>query len=306
MLDRRIKFRHVECFATIERLGSLKAACAALNLSQPALSKTLKELEDILGARLMERDRGGVRLTPEGEVFLEFAGLSLAALRRGVDGVAALRAGEGDILRVGALPSVAARLMPPAVALFRRLSPDTRLDLQDGAHGQLTVRLRAGELDIVVGRLGAPAVMQGVSFTQLYQERVVCVTRPGHPLGGATTDPAALIRWPVLYPPDGAAIRPLLDRWCLAQGLPAFPDRIACVSGAFGRNYVAASDALWFISEGVVAQDLAEGRLVALPLDLGLTAGPVGLMTRPGTTETASQRLFARALERAVSELPIS
>jgi LysR family pca operon transcriptional activator len=306
MIDRRIKLRHVECFLAIARLGSLKAACAELNLTQPAVSKTLRELEELLGAALMTRDRGGVRLSPEGAVFREFAGQSLAALRRGLDGVAELREGGGEALRVGSLPSVAARLMPAAVARFRALSPETRLHLRDGAHGALTADLRAGRLDMVIGRMGSAEMMQGLSFTQLYQERVVLVARAGHPLSRAAPDAAALGRWPVLYPPEGAAIRPLVDRWCLAQGLTGFADRIDCVSGAFGRNYLRASEALWFISEGVVAQDRADGQLVALALDLGLTAGPVGLMTRPETAPSRSQQLLVRALREAAEALPIS
>lgn len=306
MIDRRIKLRHVECFLAIARLGSLKAACAELNLTQPAVSKTLKELEDLLGAALMTRDRGGVRLTAEGRVFLEFAGQSLAALRRGLDGVAELRQGGGEALRVGALPSVAARLMPEAVLRFRALSPDTRLHLRDGAHGALTADLREGRLDMVIGRMGAAETMQGVSFMQLHQERVVLVARAGHPLVGTLPAAEALTRWPVLYPPEGAAIRPLVDRWCMAQGLTSFADRIDCVSGAFGRSYLRMTDALWFISEGVVAQDRADGRLIALPLDLGLTAGPVGLMTRPEAAPSRSQQLFARALKDAAEALPIS
>lgn len=306
MIDRRIKLRHVECFLAIARLGSLKAACAELNLTQPAVSKTLKELEDVLGAGLMTRDRGGVRLTAEGAVFLEFAGQSLAALRRGLDGVAELREGGGEALRVGTLPSVAARLMPDAVARFRALSPDTRLHLRDGAHGALTADLREGRLDMVIGRMGNAGTMQGLSFMQLYQERVVLAARTGHPLADTTPPAEALTRWPVLYPPEGAAIRPLVDRWCMAQGLTSFADRIDCVSGAFGRTYLRVTDALWFISEGVVAQDRADGRLVALPLDLGLTAGPVGLMTRPEAVASRSQQLFVRALRGAAEALPIS
>lgn len=306
MIDRRIKLRHVECFLAIARLGSLKAACADLNLTQPAVSKTLKELEEVLGAALMTRDRGGVNMTAEGSVFLEFAGQSLAALRRGLDGVAELRQGGGEALRVGTLPSVAARLMPQAVARFRALSPDTRLHLRDGAHGALTADLRDGRLDMVIGRMGAAEMMQGLSFMQLYQERVVLVVRAGHPLAGSAPDMDILSRWPVLYPPEGAAIRPLVDRWCLARGLTSFADRIDCVSGAFGRNYLRVTDALWFISEGVVAQDRTDGRLAALPLDLGLTAGPVGLMTRPDTAPSRSQQLLIRALKEAAGDLPIS
>lgn len=303
--DRRIKLRHLEAFTAIARLGSLKAACAALNLTQPALSRTLKELETVLGVTLMTRDRGGVQLTPEGTVLLDHAVRGLAALRRGLDGVAQLREGAAEPLRVGALPSVSARLMPQAVARFRRLSPATPLTVEDGAHGALTAALRAGRLDLVIGRMGAPDSMAGLSFTQLYQERCICVARPGHPiLDAPRLDPARLTAWPVLYPPPGSAIRPLVERWCLAQGIADFPEKIEAISGAFGRNYLRNSEALWFISEGVVARDIDDGQLVALPLDMTLTAGPVGLMTLSQATATRSQQLFAQAAHYTASSLP--
>ncbi|SNR24471.1 pca operon transcription factor PcaQ [Puniceibacterium sediminis] len=304
MIDRRIKFRHIECFAAIHRQGSLKRACAVLNLTQPALSKTLKELEEILGVTLMSRDRGGVRLTPEGRVFLEFAEMSLAALRRGVDGVTSLRESGGAVLRVGALPSVAARLLPQAVARFRAQAPDVVLDLQDGAHGHLTEQLRSGSVDLVIGRLGAPETMTGLSFTQLYLERVVFVVRPGHPLlERGALDLTAIADWPVIHPPADAAIRPLVDRTLIAQGVPPLRDRIETVSGAFGRNYVRQSDAIWIISEGVVAQDMTDGRLSALPLDTGLTAGPVGLMIRPDDPPSPARQIFVTALEQAAATI---
>lgn len=307
MLDRRIKFRHIECVTAIARLGSLKAACTELHLTQPALSKTLKELEDILGARLMMRDRGGVTLTPEGKVFLEFAGQSLAALRRAVDGVSSLQKGGRETLRIGTLPSVAARLLPEAVVLFRTLAPNTHLSLKEGPHSALTRDLRTGGLDMVIGRMGAPGQMQGISFTQLYQERVVCVAAPDHPLAGQPSlAPQVLTDWPILYPPEGAAIRSLLDRWSMAQGLHEFRDTIECVSGAFGRNFIRQSQALWFISEGVVAKDLAERRLVALDLDLALTDGPVGLMTRPGDALSNSAQILTHALIEVAKAQSIS
>ena len=69
MIDRRIKFRHIQCFVEIEQERSLKLAADKLNLTQPAISKTLKELEDIIGASLMTRNRAGIVLTKQGKVY---------------------------------------------------------------------------------------------------------------------------------------------------------------------------------------------------------------------------------------------
>ncbi len=159
-MDRRIKFRHLEAFSAIARAGSLKQAAEQLHLTQPAMSKTLKELEGILGVSLMERGRAGIALTEQGGIFLQFAEQSTAALRHGLRSV---RAGgpAGSRLRIGGLPSVASTLLPAAVLAFVRDNPDTALELHEGTHEDMTGRLRSGRLDLVVGRLGRPQTMRG-------------------------------------------------------------------------------------------------------------------------------------------------
>ncbi len=299
----RIKMRHLRGFVEITRQGSLKDAAQALNLAAPTLSKTLTELEQILGLTLLHRDRGGVSLTPEGEVFLDHAQMSLAALSRGVSGVLAMRAGASVPLRVGALPSVAGRLLPQAVAQFTRHLPEARLHVHDGPHAVLTQQLRSGALDMVIGRMGAAETMQGLAFQHLYRETVLAVVRPGHPLLAEPSPEDRLEDWPILYPPADAAIRPLVDNFMLARGLSAARHGVETVSGAFGRSYLRQSDAVWLISGGVVAQDLRDGALAALPLDTGLTAGPVGLMTRAESPPTPAEALFRRFLLTAVEGL---
>ena len=82
--------------------------------------------------------------------------------------------------------------------------------ISDGPHSFLMDRLRRGELDLVIGRLGATDTMKGISFTQLYNEHVVIVVRPGHPLC-EQPDVTRLAEWPVLFPSEASAIRPLVE-----------------------------------------------------------------------------------------------
>ncbi|MDN3721400.1 pca operon transcription factor PcaQ [Roseibium salinum] len=290
MIDRRIKFRHIQCFIEIAQERSLKLAADKLSLTQPAISKTLKELEEIIGATLMTRNRAGIALTKQGKVFLHFAQISLASLQQGLDGVEK----EGDArarLKVGALPSVAASFMPSVVREFSEMAPNVMLQIMDGPIGYLIERLKLGELDLVIGRLGHPAAMEGVSFTQLYSERVDLVVRKGHPLV-KTPDLKKIVDWPVIYPPEGSAIRPLVERYMMANGVGEIPNRIETVSGAFGRVYTRRSDAVWIISSGVVQNEVADGHLVRLPFDSDITKGPVGLMTRPDTPPSAEEQVF--------------
>jgi len=302
MIDRRIKFRHVQCFVEIARQRSLKRAADRLFLTQPAISKTLKELEEILGAQLLTRSRAGVSLTREGEVFLHFAEMSVGALQQGVDGVGQVGDTGRQTITVGALPSVAAWLLPVAVREMAEIAPDVVVRIADGPHAFLVDRLRQGALDLVIGRLGAPETMQQLSFTQLYNEHVDFVVRPEHPI---LSDPRLerIAEWPVVYPSPGSAILPLVERFLIAQGLGDLPRKVETVSGAFGRVYVRNSDAIWIISAGVVANELSEGRLVRLPIDTALTRGPVGLMARPDDNPSPAQRMFRIAVNRAIQEL---
>ncbi|SMY10035.1 pca operon transcription factor PcaQ [Flavimaricola marinus] len=295
-MDRRIKFRHLEAFVAIARAKRLNRAAEQLNLTQSAISKTLKDLEDILGVTLILRGRAGVSLTDQGEIFLQYAEQSTGALRQGLNSIAKLDAGGAATLRVGVLPSIAASVVPLATERFRAQSPDTELSIQEGAHATLTDRLRAGELDLVVGRLGRPDTMVSLSFSQLYSETVVVVVAPDHPLIHATSLDQ-LSETLVIYPPKDAAVRPLLARAMIAAGLPLFQNRIESVSAAFGRAMALGPlRAAWFISRGVVAEELAQGTLIALPIDLRSTEGPVGIMARSEERPSAVARLFRQAL----------
>jgi LysR family pca operon transcriptional activator len=294
-MDRRIKFRHLDAFSAIARERSFKVAAAQLNLTQPAISKTLKELESILGVVVMERSRSGVTLTPEGEIFLQFAEQSTAALRHGLRSIRAAGGAAGK-LKVGTLPSVASSLLPSAAQHFTRDNPDTLLEVHEGPHHDLTARLRSGGLDLVVGRLGRHETMDGLAFQQLYSEEVIIVARPGSP-ALQVRDFEGLNRFRILYPPRDSAIRPLVARLLISEGVPLFPNRIETTSPAFGRAVVCDdAQAVWVISRGVVAGDLETGRLVKLNLDMSRTAGAVGIMSRAGEIPTPAARAFVRVL----------
>ena len=305
MIDRRIKFRHVQSFVEICRQKSLKKAAERQYLTQPAISKTLKELEDIVGSQLVNRSRAGVSPTKEGEIFLHFAEMSVAALQQGLNGVEQMSLVGRMRLTVGALPSVAARLMPHVIERLTELSPDITVIMQDGPHGYLINCLRQGDLDLVIGRLGAPDTMQGISFTQLYNEYVVLVVRPAHPML-QEPDLGKLGNWPVLFPPQSAAIRPLVERFLLANGVGEIPNQIETVSGGFGQAYVHRSDAIWIISSGVVANDVKEGRLVELPFVMEMTKGPVGLMVRQDSEPGPAERMFRLAVRQKIKELGLN
>lgn len=301
-MDRRIKIRHLQAFTEIVKHGSFKDAGAHLALAQPSVSKTISELETILGQTLLNRSRAGVQLTPEGQVFLHYARIALTALQQGTDSLAQIRRGPKQHLSVGALPTVAARLMPQVADGLQRIDPNIILHIQDGPHRFLLDALRSGELDVVIGRMGTPEFMQGVSFTQLYTETISIILRPGHPIldnGGLADIP----NWQVLLPSRKAAIFPIVQEFLLAHGISQIPNRLETVSGAFARVYVRQTNAIWFVSSGVAANELQAGQLVQFPADMGATTGAIGLMTRFSDDRPERLDVLKKAIELALKQI---
>lgn len=295
MIESRVRFRHLQTFLEVARQKSVVKAADLLNVSQPAVTKTIRELEEALGVAVFEREGRGIRITRSGEIFMRHAGQAITALRQGIDSVAQGNIDTGPPIRVGALPTVSARIMPYAMSLFLEEKTGSTVKIVTGENAVLLEQLRLGELDLVVGRLAEPERMAGVFFEHLYSEQVVFAVRAGHPLAQKNQDVfAGLGAFPVLMPTRGSIIRPFVERFLIMHGIAGIPTQIETVSDSFGRAFVRQSDAIWIISSGVVADDVASGALVALPVDTSETRGPVGLTMR---TDTAPSPAFSILLQ---------
>ena len=225
MIESRVRFRHLQTFLEVARQKSVVKAAGLLNVSQPAVTKTIRELEEALGVAVFERDGRGIRITRSGEIFMRHAGMAITALRQGIDSVANGGTDGGVPIRVGALPTVSARVMPHAMSLFLREKTDGAIKIVTGENAVLLEQLRLGELDLVVGRLAAPDRMTGFFFEHLYSEQVLFVVRAGHPLLGEREDVfQRLGEFPVLMPTRGSIIRPFVERFFITNGVARHSD----------------------------------------------------------------------------------
>lgn len=302
-MDSRIKFRHLQTFIEVARQKSVGKAADVLSITQPAVTRTIRELEDYLGAALFEKEGRGIRISPFGEVFLKHAGESIAAVQRGVDSIAQAKRSMGPPLRIGALPTASASLMPEAVAEFLKAGTGSRATVVTGENRWLLDALRIGELDLVVGRLAAPERMTGLHFEPLYAEDVVFVVRPGHPLlQRRNFSLGEVTNYTMLMPPVGSVIRPVVDRLLLTNGIGELTNVVETVSDSFGRAFVERYDAIWLISRGVVSSEIEAGRLATLDADTSETRGAVGLTTRAGEAPgLALSIMMATIRERVAS-----
>lgn len=300
MSEPSVKFRHLQAFIEVASHKSVVKAAGFLNISQPAVTKTIRELEEALGVALVEREGRGIRLSRYGEVFLKHAGAAIAALRQGVDSVSQERVGKAPLIRIGALPTVSSHIMPRAVDLFLKEETRSRIKIVTGENSVLLEQLRFGDLDLVVGRLAGADRMAGFIFEHLYSEQVVFAVRAGHPILTSGYSPfSELGDYPILMPTTSSIIRPFVDRLLIANGISSLPNQIETVSDSFGRAFVLSSDAVWIISSGVVSRDIGTGLMRALPIDTSDTQGPVGLTMRTDAIPSIAMSLLIQTIREA-------
>jgi DNA-binding transcriptional LysR family regulator len=168
--------------AVVDHKG-MSAAAAELHISQPALTKSIHQLEEILGVELFERLPTGVVPTRFGEILARRARLMDLEYRHAVAEIQAIKGGTGGIVNVGAGPVWAIRILPPIIAAFRRQQPKVKIRLRTGVIDTLVPALLDGELDVVCASLDFPAHPEFIK-EQLVDLQHVLIARAEHPLAG--------------------------------------------------------------------------------------------------------------------------
>ena len=303
---RNVQLRHLRCLVAVAQERHLARAAERLALSQPAVSKTLSELEAIVGTRLVERSNAGRRgvqgLTAAGEQLLAHALRVLEALDASAQAVAPAAGGRIERLRIGALPSVAPALLPVALARLRDGWPQVQIVVKSAANAALLDELRAGELDLVVGRMSDPRLMGGLSFELLHTEPLVFAVRAGHPLALKAASVQAVLGYPLVVYGEGTIPRHNTESFLSARGLVLPTNALQTLDVAVARALVAVSDAVWITPLGAARGELADGRMVRLRIETAGTEEPVGLLQRSDAEPSALRLAMAALLREAAKQ----
>lgn len=176
----RLSFRQVEAFRAVMVAGTVRGAAAVLRTGQPALTRTLRRMEDLVGVPLFRRAKGRLVPTEEGRILFEHVERlhgQLAGLDRVLERIAG---GEGQVFRLGSSPSIARRLLPEALAALRARHPGLRLHLDVLSIAQMPDYLLFGQGECVLTIF--PMAHPLVATTRLGEGRLVCLLPAGHPL----------------------------------------------------------------------------------------------------------------------------
>ncbi|MDS1331258.1 LysR family transcriptional regulator [Klebsiella pneumoniae] len=300
LFSQRIRLRHLHTFVAVAQQGTLGRAAETLNLSQPALSKTLNELEQLTGTRLFERGRLGAQLTLVGEQFLTHAVKVLDALNSAGQALNRKEGLNNDIVRIGALPTAALGILPTVIGQFHKQQKDITLQVATMNNTMLLAGLKSGEIDIGIGRMSDPELMSGLHYELLFLESLKLVVRPGHPLLQETVTLSRVMEWPVVVSPKGTVPRQNAEALLQSQGCKMPAGCIETLSASLSRQLTVDFDYVWFVPSGAVKDDLRRGVLPALPIATQGAGEPIGILTRVDATLTPGTQTLLSAIRKSM------
>ncbi|WP_305984461.1 LysR substrate-binding domain-containing protein [Roseibium sp. MMSF_3544] len=292
VLTSKIRLRQLRCFVVVARKKSFVQAAEELGLTQPAVSRSVRELEQVIGHNLFDRSQRGAQLTSRGRALMEAAELGLLQISQGIQ-EATTEVDLTETIRVGALPNVCSQFLPGVIRDFKAAFPDVTVSVIPGPNADLLSDLRSGKVDIVIGRLSTGDAMRGLVFEALFDEPLVFVVGQSHVLASGNATLEDVLEYPLMLPPPGTIIRQEVDRFLASQGVVKLRNVIETTSSEFQRAYLQCTDCVAAVPRGVVQQDLERGALIQLPFGEQELTGPVGLTTNPeiGRSQALSELL---------------
>ncbi len=300
LFSQRIRLRHLHTFVAVAQQGTLGRAAETLNLSQPALSKTLNELEQLTGTRLFERGRLGAQLTVPGEQFLTHAVKVLDALNTAGQALNRKEDASADVVRVGALPTAALGILPAAIGRFHQQQKSTSLQVATMNNTMLLAGLKSGEIDLGIGRMSDPELMGGLNYELLFLESLKLVVRPGHPLLQETITLSRVMEWPVVVSPKGTVPRQNAEALLQSQGCKMPAGCIETLSASLSRQLTVDYDYVWFVPSGAVKEDLRQATLVSLPVPTQSAGEPIGILTRVDIPLATGAQMLIAAIRKSM------
>ncbi|HPR44909.1 MAG: LysR substrate-binding domain-containing protein [Burkholderiaceae bacterium] len=281
-LASRLRFRHLQLLVALRDHGSLHAAAEALSLTQPSLSKMLKEIELSFGRPLFERSARGVAPTPAGAVVLHGAALLLDELER--LGREASAEPPAMLLRLGAPPFLALTVVPQLLLRLTELAPTLQITLPESGVPALLRALIDGQLDAVLATYTpdiAASEARKLAFEKLHEASYLVVVAQQHPLARQRRIGwDVLAREPWVLPPEGVLLRRVIDDAFARAGLAPPVARVTSANPLTNLQLAAAGLGVSAVPKAALALSTDAQRVACLDIRHRLPSGSVGLLYR--------------------------
>lgn len=288
--------RQLRSFVTVARLGSFTQAARRMHISQPALTVQIRQLEEMLGVQLFDRNTRSVTLTRVGAELVP----QLERLQEEMDAVLAhtreLASGQRGVVRLACIPSFAASRLPEAILAFRRDHPHIAFTLKDANWNRVVAMVRSGDVDFGIADL--LTTEPDLEFLPLMEDRMQVIFAQGHPIAGLKkVTLAKLAEHPMVMMDPETSARHTIDRAFAEAG--CYPPRacevmymataVAMVRAGLGFTILPASAIEWRAHPHLAVRAIGDPGFVRR----------VGLIRRSGRTVAPAGEAFMKALAAA-------
>lgn len=298
---RKLKLYQLAVFEQVLRSGSLRQAANQLNLTQPAVTKVIHELESYFNGSLLIRASRGIAPTDLGELVARRARMMLAELRAMHDEVGAYQGGITGHVTIGTLISASASLLPKTLQRFKQRGANVLVSLRVGEMDQLFPALAGGDMDIVVGRIPddwrTHDKEAALDMETLYSETLCVVAGVRHPMhaqGRVTL--SHLHGFPWVLPPHDALLRSTVDRLFADAGLDLPADVVESLSILTNVSLMQDQRTVGLVPLETAEQFVCSGMLRAFDLDSPLHFGNIGCFYSAHRTLGHAACLFRECL----------
>jgi LysR family transcriptional regulator of abg operon len=296
-----MRLNQIRDLLAVVEAGSLRAAARRIGVSQPAMSKSLAQLEREVQAQLLLRTARGIVLTPAGRALVARGRVIQGELAKAQDDIAALRGSREGTVAFGTAPATSVILIPNAMARFRTHWPRSRVRIREGMRTALMPLVRDETLDFAVAENVANSGEAGVQFRPLIVPELVVAARRGHPLGDARSlrelEGAA---W-LVFNPLGA--NGALERSFAAAGLGPPDALVHCESYAAALALIARGDLLGLVMRPVIEEPLAARFLQRVPIREAIERPTIGIFSRADVPLSPTAAAMVQALGSAARSL---
>jgi DNA-binding transcriptional LysR family regulator len=294
-----MRLQHLHLLLALAQTGSLRASAQAMNVTQPALTKALRQLEEEFGTALVVRTPKGVRLAPAGELLAARAATVVREIERAREEVAWQTKHAQARVTVGVSPVAAILLAPGAMARFGARWPQVRVRVIDSLYPRVLAQVRGGEFDLAIGPLPPEGVGRDLVVQPLFDSQNVIAARHDHPLARCTRlAQLANASW-VLTGPAGGPGDPL-HLHLEERGLPEPKIRFECESFSTLLALMAELEVVGVMPRGFFERYGPRTDLVALPIEDVLPSTTIHILTRADSPLTLpAQRLLDAFVQEA-------
>ena len=303
-LKARLKTRQLLLLIALDDHRNIHRAAEELHMTQPAASKQIKDLEEMLDVRLFDRLPRGMEPTMFGETMIRHARMALTSLALAHDDIVALKAGLAGQVEVGVIMTPAMALLPRAIARVKQQAPMLRIGAHMDASNVLIDSLQRGTLDFMIGRIMEKENSSGLIYEELTEEPACAVVRVGHPLLSEKNLQLVDIydrAW--ILPPHGSILRHRFDMMFRRAGLAIPVNVVDTTALLLITALLQETDALHVMPVDVARYYASLKVLSILPIELPCRMDAFGIIRQQNHLLSPGADLLLKAVRAVAAEM---